>query len=65
MVTVEVNRSLCNGYGNCVMIAPLVFDLDEDTLIASVNGAAAAISPIAILREAETDCPARAIRVGD
>jgi len=27
---VSVDRSLCNGYGNCVMEAPEVFELDDE-----------------------------------
>lgn len=63
MSRVEIDTKLCNGYGNCVMIAPDVFDLDEETLIAVVDGSAADAAPEQMLREAESDCPARAIRL--
>lgn len=63
MSRVEVDAHLCNGYGNCVMIAPNVFELDEETLIAVVDGAAADEASEQVLREAESDCPARAIRL--
>ncbi|GAA4738280.1 hypothetical protein GCM10023350_23050 [Nocardioides endophyticus] len=26
---ISLDRSLCNGYGNCVIEAPELFDLDE------------------------------------
>lgn len=29
---VTLDRTLCNGYGNCVMEAPEVFDLDDEAL---------------------------------
>ena len=63
MAQVEVDQHLCNGYGNCVMIAPSVFELDEDTLVAVVDEEASRNAPIEQLREAEADCPARAIRL--
>lgn len=65
MSRLEVDSHLCNGYGNCVMIAPEVFELDEDTLIAAVNEEASQAAPIEQLREAAADCPARAIRLKD
>lgn len=63
MSGIEVDPHLCNGYGNCVMIAPQVFELDEDTLIAVVNEDAGLAAPVEQLREAEADCPARAIKI--
>lgn len=29
---VTLDRGICNGYGNCVIEAPEVFDLDDDGL---------------------------------
>lgn len=29
MTRVEVDRALCQGYGNCVIAAPQIFDLDD------------------------------------
>ena len=31
--TVRVDRSVCRGYGNCVMKAPDYFDQDDDGLV--------------------------------
>ena len=32
-LTVKVDRSACQGYGNCIMKAPQYFDLDDDGLV--------------------------------
>ena len=56
---IEVDEQACNGYGNCVITAPAVFDLDPDTNMAIVLE-----SPTdddAVL-EAVADCPVYAIR---
>lgn len=33
-LTVRIERTLCIGSGNCVNLAPEVFELDEDNLVA-------------------------------
>jgi ferredoxin len=60
-ITVTVDLDLCNGYGNCVVAAPEVFDLDPETNLAIVRD----IHPAdeAAVAEAELDCPVRAIRI--
>jgi ferredoxin len=60
---VHLDADLCNGYGNCVMAAPGVFDLDQETNIAHVRPGRIADSDLAAAQEAEADCPARAIRL--
>ncbi len=60
---VDVDTTLCSGYGNCVVAAPDVFDLDEDTDLAVVRNGHPVAADDAALREAEADCPARAIRL--
>lgn len=37
-VTVRIDRSLCIGSGNCVNLAPEVFELDEQNLVAFNEG---------------------------
>lgn len=32
-IRVLVNRESCRGYGNCLLAAPDVFDLDDDGLV--------------------------------
>jgi ferredoxin len=57
---VLADRSKCQGYGNCVIAEPRVFDLDEDGLVKIVLEA-----PPEELREqvkhAVRDCPTRAL----
>ena len=38
--TVRIERDLCIGSGNCVNLAPEVFELDEQNLVAFEEGAA-------------------------
>ena len=61
---VLADRSKCQGYGNCVIAEPRVFDLDEDGLVKIlVEG------PPEELREqvmqAVRDCPTRALALED
>ncbi|WP_199434229.1 ferredoxin [Qaidamihabitans albus] len=58
---VDIDRTLCNGYGNCVVAAPEVFDLDTETNIAFVQPGHRADDDGPALREAEADCPVGAI----
>lgn len=58
---VDIDETLCNGYGNCVVAAPEVFDLDDDTNIAVVLPGRPVEEDGPALREAEADCPVRAI----
>jgi len=58
---VHVDESLCNGYGNCVVAAPAVFDLDPHTNIATVVSGHPVDDDGPALLEAEADCPVRAI----
>jgi len=59
---VKVDRKLCIGVGNCVAIAPSVFQLDQE------NKAVAAETPSAdeqILWDAAESCPEKAIILED
>ena len=61
MYRIEIDRSLCSGYGTCIDLAPDLFELADDL--------------IAVARVAETDaeaaveaasaCPMGAIRLVD
>ncbi len=59
---IRVDRSLCQGLGNCVVAAPTVFKLDEE-------GKAVFLNPGSIseeqLREAAESCPLNAIIIED
>jgi ferredoxin len=39
-LTVRIERDLCIGSGNCVKIAPELFELDSDGLVAFRDGSA-------------------------
>ncbi len=59
---VKIDRSLCQGLGNCVVSAPSVFKLDEE-------GKAIVLDPGSVseekLREAAEICPFDAIIIED
>ena len=56
---IEIDRSLCSGYGICVDLAPNVIELDER---AEVKLRVAETDDETVLA-AETECPMGAIRV--
>jgi ferredoxin len=59
---VLVDREKCQGYGNCVVAEPQVFDLDDDGFVTLLTD-----EPAEELRDqvkhAVRDCPARALDV--
>jgi ferredoxin len=61
-VTIEVDRELCFGFGDCVDSAPGVFELDDD-------GKSTVVDPDAQDRDsivlAAQDCPVDAIFIVD
>ncbi|MGJ5990420.1 ferredoxin [Streptomyces acidiscabies] len=65
MVRVAVDRSLCCGAGNCVLVAPGVFDQDEDDGVVVLLTETPASSDEAATREAAAMCPASAITLRD
>lgn len=60
MTRIHVDFTKCQGYANCVVSAPEVFDLDDngkvDVLRATVDDAA-----LTEVREAVRSCPAAAL----
>ena len=61
MYRIEIDRSLCSGYGTCIDLAPDLFELSDDLVaVARVaeTGAEAAM-------EAASACPMGAIRLVD
>lgn len=58
---IDIDQATCNGYGNCVLAAPEVFDLDLETNIAIVREGHAEDDEAVL--EAEADCPVRAIKL--
>lgn len=59
---VTVDRDVCAASGVCVMLAPDVFEPDDEGY-ARVSGDVAAAGAAAAVRRAELNCPASAIRV--
>ncbi len=59
---VRVDRDLCIGLGNCVAIAPTVFELDEENKAVVLDPSSVSDD---ILLEAAESCPAKAIIVED
>ncbi len=59
---VRIDRNLCNGLGNCVALAPTVFELDEEDKAVVLDPAT--VSDDALLEAAES-CPYDAIIILD
>jgi ferredoxin len=60
---VEIDQELCCGYGNCVVHAPEVFELDHADGLAVVLVANPPEGEQAAVREAAADCPVSAILI--
>jgi ferredoxin len=60
----SVDRELCDGYGNCIFVAPKLFGLDDENLVFLLK---TAVEPDeredALLAVAE--CPRRAIAMSE
>ncbi|MER7282424.1 ferredoxin [Dactylosporangium sp. NPDC000244] len=62
MIRVHVDLGLCQGFANCVMVAPEHIDLDENNKAVAVNDLFPD-SDLSDLTEAAESCPAFAIRL--
>jgi ferredoxin len=62
VISVRVERDLCIGSGNCVRLAPGVFELDGEEIAVVVDPSAA--RPATLVR-AGSRCPAGAIFVDE
>lgn len=62
---VRVDTGTCQGYANCLVEAPQVLDLDEDTGKAIVLTDPVPPSLHEAARRAEASCPTSAIRIED
>ncbi len=58
-VTVDLSR--CQGYANCVLAAPDIFDLDDETSQAIVLEPSPPADRYEAARQAEAGCPVQAI----
>jgi len=57
-ITIEVDRALCYGFGDCVDSAPAVFALDDENKAVVLDPAGGALDDIVT---AAQDCPVDAI----
>lgn len=62
---VEADLDACQGYVCCVMAAPEVFDVDDDTAKVVLLTATPGDALRAKVEEAVRSCPSRALRVLD
>lgn len=58
-ITLDLDR--CQGYANCVMVAPSVFDIDDTTGQAVLRRASADESERSAIEDAVQQCPTEAI----
>ena len=63
-VRVQIVRSACAGYANCLDVAPDIFDLDEHD-VAVVVASEFPSEQRQLLEDAAHRCPAKAIIVTD
>ena len=59
-LTIEINREVCMGSGNCSFWAPGVFDLDEEGIAIVVDPAAQTEDKVIL---AAQGCPTQAITI--
>jgi ferredoxin len=62
---IELTLATCQGYANCVVEAPELFDLDEVTNKAVIIVDTVPAELEADARQAEANCPVRAITLHD
>lgn len=58
---VVLDLDTCQGYANCVMVAPEVFDIDEQTGTAILLQEQPDDSHLAAVEEAVRQCPTEAL----
>jgi ferredoxin len=61
MLEIKVDRATCMGYGNCVVVAPDIFDVDDEGLVVTLR-ATVENHRLDDVRRAEYDCPTDSIR---
>jgi ferredoxin len=62
-VEVTVDFGLCRGYATCIVVAPMVFDLDDDTNKVILVDSEPSDALSARVEEARRACPVSAIAV--
>ena len=62
MISIKVTQATCNGYGNCVLAPPDVFDLGDDGLVV-LKRETVDDDQLAAVRRAVYDCPTDSIEL--
>jgi ferredoxin len=62
VISIKVNRATCNGYGNCLLAAPDIFDLGDDGLVV-LKRDTVDDDQLALVRRAVYDCPTDSIEL--
>ena len=62
MSAIEADRTLCQGYVNCMVAAPDHFDLDDDDKVIILNPEPGT-EDLGTVTEAVNSCPARALKL--
>ncbi|MGH3949286.1 MAG: ferredoxin [Pseudonocardiaceae bacterium] len=62
MVTITADLQKCQGYANCVVASPDVFDLSDDGKV-DLQQAQVADEAVAEVEEAVRSCPAAALKM--
>ena len=62
MISIRVDRSACQGFGNCVLAESSVFDIDDEGLVV-LNEHTVTEDRADAVRRAAYDCPTEAITV--
>ena len=64
MTRVEVDRDRCVGSGTCEALAPAVFEVDDDGVLAVLRPEPGE-DDLPDVRDAVTSCPTRALALDD
>jgi ferredoxin len=64
MSRVEVDRARCVGSGTCEALAPAVFEVDDDGVLAVLHSQPAE-DEVPDVRDAVDACPTRALALSD
>jgi ferredoxin len=62
---IELDTTLCLGYGNCIAEAPEHFDLDEEANVAIILIENPGEQDRAVVEAAVRSCPAVALRLAE
>ncbi|MFB8387515.1 ferredoxin [Microbacterium sp. NPDC055910] len=61
---VSVDQKVCQGHGVCLMMAPDLFEISDETGLAYVKKQPQTEEEREAARAAQGNCPERAIRIG-